>query len=254
MIFEVSTWNYLCEKGEKADLDRAISEIIGDGFGVELWLGWYPDAEAVGRGNWDHLREILRDAPFVSLHTKLGDFDPDALREEIDMCSFVGGRVLVVHSGTLGLSQDNPHNPAIGGISEYALSKGVTLALENGSPEILKCAISDVDVFSGEGGLGICVDVGHANMLRGSYESPVVEILDMFSERLVHLHLADNFGEKDDHLTPGDGTIDWESVASKLLAMGFDGSAAFEINSKSARENALRGREFLEGLIGQMDG
>ena len=135
-----------------------------------------------------------------------------------------------------------------------AADRGVTLALENGSPEILKCAISDVDVFYGERGLGISVDVGHANMLRGSYESPVVEILDMFSERLVHLHLADNFGEKDDHLTPGDGTIDWESVASKLLAMGFDGSAAFEINSKSARENALRGREFLEGLIGQMDG
>ncbi len=249
MLFEVSTWNYLCERREKADLDQSISEIISDGFGVELWLGWYPDMGAVSRKNWGHLRETLEGSPFVSLHTKLGSFEEDALREEIEMCKFVGGRVLVVHPGTLGLGPDSFHNPALNSVSEYALSKSVTLALENGSPEILKNAVSDVNVFSKDGGLGICVDVGHANLLHGTLQGPVIEILDMFSERLVHLHLADNFRQKDDHLTPGDGTIDWDGVVSKLLAIGFEGSAAFEINSENARENAARARKLLEELI-----
>jgi len=242
----VSTWNYQCELKEEADLDRAVREIMEDGFGVELWLGWLADPGIVERARWDHLKELVEGASAVSLHTRLGQYDEEAMKEEIAMCAHLGGRIVVVHSGTIGAEEGMTDFSHIRELARYAQQKGVIVALENGPLELLRRVTDEVDLLSLDGGLGICIDVGHANLRRYGYS--VERYLDEFRERLVHLHLADNFKEKDDHLTPGEGTIHWKSVASKLREFDFKGFGALEINSTQARSNAEKARKFLNSL------
>ena len=242
----MSTWNYLCERVEGANLGEAIREAVEDGFGVELWLGWSPDPAAFGRNRWDELGKLTSDAPYISLHTRTGRWDPDSLKEEMDLCSYLGGKVLVVHPSTLG-AEEGPSWKEVEKVARYAQDRGIFLALENGPMDVLKEVTERVEVFSGEGGLGICVDVGHAHMV-GMEGEPAVAFLREFRDRLVHLHLADNFGERDEHLVPGDGTIDWRAVAAELEGQGFSGYGALELNTEHARGSALRARELLRSL------
>ncbi|RKY66310.1 MAG: hypothetical protein DRP97_08220, partial [Candidatus Latescibacterota bacterium] len=68
MNLSVSTFNYDREKREKADIDQAIGEIIEDGFGVEILLGWSADPKLADTSRWDHLKELVEGAPMISLH------------------------------------------------------------------------------------------------------------------------------------------------------------------------------------------
>lgn len=248
MKLNVSTWNYLCESRDNADIDQAISEIVADGFGVEIWLGWSPEPEIVERPGWGRLKELSARAPGVSLHTRLSHYDPKAAQQEIDMCAYLGGHVVVVHQSTLGVDENTNNFAHILQLAQYAQDKGIYIALENGNFQILKRVVNEVDLFSPQGGLGICIDVGHANLCQAEFESPVEKFLQEFQPRLVHLHLADNFGENDDHLAPGEGTIDWRKTLSKLDQLHFQGRATLEINSRRARQKARQAKRFLQTI------
>ena len=250
MNLSVSTFNYERERKEEADIDQAITEIIEDGFGVEISLEWSADPELAEPSRWDHLKELLNGAPAISLHTRLNQYDEDALKGEIDMCAYLSGQIVVIHVDTIGVDESTTDFSHVRELARYAQGKGVTLALENGRLEFLRRAIDEVDMLSTDGGLGICIDVGHANLSKYGYS--VGRYLDEFSEKLVHLHLADNFGQKDDHLAPGEGTIDWKMVLSKLCELNFREFGAFEINTW--KMTALRLRELdLRGLALELE-
>jgi len=248
MELNVSTWNYLCERGDNANIDEAIGEIVADGFGVEIWLGWSPEPNIVERPAWKRLKELLDQAPAVSLHTRLDHYDPRAARQEIDMCAYLGGKVVVVHQSSLGLDENTNDFGHVCQLAQYAEDRGVHIALENGNFQILRRVVSQVDLFSPQGGLGVCIDVGHANLCQAEFESPIERFLDEFHWRLVHLHLADNFGKNDDHLAPGEGAIDWRKVVSKLEQLHFRAGATLEIRSSEARQKASEARRFLQTL------
>lgn len=56
--------------------------------------------------------------------------------------------------------------------------------------------------------IGVCLDIGHANYSG----TPVREWFDRLGDHIGYLHLSDNNGTFDDHLTLGEGTVDWEEV------------------------------------------
>lgn len=41
-------------------------------------------------------------------------------------------------------------------------------------------------------------------------------------------HLVDNAGDRDSHLAPGHGLVDWAQVAALLAEIGFTGTACIE--------------------------
>lgn len=90
----------------------------------------------------------------------------------------------------------------------FAKQRGVTIALENtpgelGSPESLHQFIKETHL----NGVKLCLDVGHAHL-----DSGVSGAFELMSERLVTTHIHDNHGEKDEHLLPYEGTIDWDAT------------------------------------------
>jgi len=90
----------------------------------------------------------------------------------------------------------------------------------------------------GQDNVGVCVDVGHANV--GKKFKPA-DVLRQFGSLVWALHLHDNNGGGDQHLPPGEGIIDWVDVVNALEEIKYLGSLNIEfipsMSSKFAGKN-----------------
>jgi sugar phosphate isomerase/epimerase len=89
----------------------------------------------------------------------------------------------------------------------FAKQRGVTIALRNtandlGSPLSLHQFVKETRLD-----VRICFDIGHAHI-----ESDAMAGFELLRERVVTTHIHDNHGEKDEHLLPYEGTIDWDAA------------------------------------------
>ena len=132
---------------------------------------------------------------------------------------------------------------SLGEIDRTAEDYGVEACMENTpnfiftryqTPEELLGAIDGT-------GLSLTLDVGHANTADQLKAFLCPEIL----EKVGNVHLHDNVGKGDEHLTPGDGAIDFPWVIGRLEEMGYKGNYILESNSY---ESSLKGKEFMIGL------
>ena len=113
---------------------------------------------------------------------------------------------------------------------ETAAHHGVTLLCENllwGAsipPKVQSELVSRVDSPY----FGWCFDTGHANRcgLRQT------ELLGLRNPPL-SLHVQDNQGQHDEHLLPGDGTIDWKEFLDTLHAVDYRGDLVLEAHHQS---------------------
>ena len=87
----------------------------------------------------------------------------------------------------------------------------MVLALENGfTADFLIQSAGELVEFVenyGHPAVGICYDSGHANISGG-----VIPVLETLAPHVVTMHLHDNNGREDQHLVPGEGTIDWRAL------------------------------------------
>jgi sugar phosphate isomerase/epimerase len=56
-----------------------------------------------------------------------------------------------------------------------------------------------------------------------------MEAIETCSGHILTTHLHDNRGSRDEHLIPGDGTIDWEGVLLAFQKVGYEGTWMFEL-------------------------
>ena len=73
--------------------------------------------------------------------------------------------------------------------------------------------------------VGVCLDMGHAHINQS-----VAEAIGTLGDRVLSVHVHDNHGTKDEHLWPGDGTIDWPAAAKALNALAAPPAAVLEIS------------------------
>jgi sugar phosphate isomerase/epimerase len=116
-------------------------------------------------------------------------------------------------------------------LSMFAKARGVTIALENttdelGSPSSLQHFIADTHLHD----LKLCFDSGHAHL-----EDGVTASFDAMRDRIVTTHIHDNHGEKDEHLLPFEGTLDWDSALAAFARMAPPLPMVFELK---AQQNA----------------
>jgi len=81
--------------------------------------------------------------------------------------------------------------------------------------------------------IGVCLDLGHAHITVG-----VPAAIATLGARIVQVHAHDNHGLKDEHLFPGDGTIDWPAAAAALNALAAPPAIVLELSSKLPGEPA----------------
>jgi len=73
--------------------------------------------------------------------------------------------------------------------------------------------------------VGICLDLGHAHVTVG-----IAAAIGTLGARIASVHVHDNHGQKDEHLWPGDGTIDWTPTAEALKKLATPPAIVLEIS------------------------
>lgn len=98
----------------------------------------------------------------------------------------------------------------------FAEERGVAIAVENLSARTDFTAIMLESLFARYPVeyVGWCFDSGHAHFV----DNQSLAFLEPFVERMIAVHLHDNFGARDDHLIPGDATIRWDEAAQMIAS------------------------------------
>jgi len=121
-------------------------------------------------------------------------------------------------------------------LAERAAAAGVRLAVENmprrGTPRPGGSVAEVLAMIDGLGAhVGVCVDAGHANA-NGLDAAAEIRAA---AGRVFAVHLQDNDGKgEDQHLLPGQGTIDWPATLAALERFAPDAAVNFEIGVQPA--------------------
>ena len=138
-------------------------------------------------------------------------------------------------------------------VAAFCCEQGIQLQLENMLPHLLFGPTGDLMFLLGSINtctVGACLDTGHARL-----SGDLGTVVHKLSGHLRMVHINDNLGDRDAHLIPGEGSIDWPWLLGELRRYRFEGGLIIEM---SARENesiadtlvrALRGRDYLTRLI-----
>jgi len=179
----------------------------------------------------------------------------DEVKRALEVAEHVPVRYLVQHLGTGRQSADPRKFDAafnsLEHLSVFAKSRGVTIALENtadelGSPASLHQFLQETHLHD----LKFCFDTGHAHLEGGV--APGFEIL---RGHAVFAHLHDNHGEKDEHLLPWEGGIDWNSALESLASSPAPLPVVLELKEQSPQQPAFdQIRQAFDKLETHLDG
>ncbi len=208
-------------------------EIISAGIGVEIFLSEF-NFEPYSCEAIEQLKEIGKNAPFLTCHTNLFRCDLDKLKAEIEMVAGFSGSILVIHPATFGFEKcDNPPSAyTLKNICKLASDSGVTLAFENSGRTGMAMMRRAIDYIGSDClsiGMGICIDTGHANRSMENDGFSAQDYLREFRDLVVEVHINDNWGKEDLHLPPGRGNIDWNAVIPELYALNKDAAICIEL-------------------------
>jgi sugar phosphate isomerase/epimerase len=138
----------------------------------------------------------------------------DELKRAIDVAEVLPFSRMVFHMGGSRETADPRKRDAAFSSLEHLILHakhiGVTICVENttsemGDPAYLRAFVDETRLT----GLRFNFDIGHANLSDGSEEERIEKSFSPLRDLVVGVHLHDNHGEKDEHLPPYDGTIDW---------------------------------------------
>src|SRR5579863_7853650 len=140
----------------------------------------------------------------------------DEIKRALEIAEQIPFRFLVQHLGTPNESFSEKKFEAamtyIEHLRAFAKPLGVRILLEN-IPNEISTPDRLVEMIRGAhfDDVGVCFDAGHAHMM-----SSVREGFEILRNHINSTHVHDNAKEKDSHLWPGDGTIDWKEAMELL--------------------------------------
>lgn len=169
----------------------------------------------------------------------------------IDLAVEFGAKFVTTHIGVIPADKSQPrYNVMLSALTEcglYALSKGVTLAIETG-PEKAKTLLAFLK--DTKGGVGVNLDPANFTMVT---QQDAVEAVEILKDYIVHTHVKDGkcldvnqnptevyhafaIGGVDalnactgfKELPVGKGDVDWENYLKALKKIGYNGFLTIE--------------------------
>jgi len=185
-----------------------------------------------------------------SLHAHLAYLDPacdltatgphqrthllDRYWRAIEAVQLMGGGILVTHDVAIPGSDDPLHTEKwhalllnLKEIAAYTEHQNVRLVVENLGQGYHREPARLVELVEAVGHtqVGLCIDTGHRNL-----SGDPIEALRTAGRHLFTVHIHDNHGQRDEHLLPGQGNIDWPEVLKTLQAINYPGVFMYELS------------------------
>jgi sugar phosphate isomerase/epimerase len=154
----------------------------------------------------------------------------DEIKRALEAAEHIPLRNLVVHLGerddTWSTRTVEFAITALEHLGAFARPLGVRLLVENLLSEATTPAHLALILEMGHlDSVGVCLDLGHAHITVGTLEA-----INTLGSRIASVHVHDNHGTKDEHLWPGDGTIDWLATSEALKALVNPPATVLEIS------------------------
>ncbi len=239
MEYGLSTYLYVDQRLSSHILDK----ILGAGFqNMELFAArqhldytdrnhvrdvaqWFRDhqvklhsvhAPLYGDADWGRSGGLAVSVAYLERRLRIDSMDE--IKRALDIADYLPFRYLIVHMGLpdeeYDLSKFDAVMTSLEHLKVSAKDRDVQLLLENvpnelGTPERLVEFLQYTRL-----NVKICFDTGHAHMTHGLHAA-----FETLRTYIASTHVHDNRREKDDHLMPFDGEIDW-TVAVRDLRRG----------------------------------
>jgi sugar phosphate isomerase/epimerase len=159
----------------------------------------------------------------------------DEIKRSLELSDHVKLSHLVLHLG-------NPHeayNPlafehAYAAIAQIRAFAGVKVLIENIPNEISTLErIEEFKAVSRLADIGTCYDTGHGHLQNAKPRF----------EQIAATHVHDNNGDKDEHLWPFEGSLDWHALVEKLVVANYSGALTFEVRGEDiSKGNDVKSR------------
>jgi sugar phosphate isomerase/epimerase len=182
----------------------------------------YADSE-MGRGGMPSVNVVH--------HEKSRRIDGmDEVKRALEAAEILPYQFLILHLGDRDSYWDErtlEHAlTAIEHLKAFGGPLGVKLLLENIQNEVTTAAHLAEIIRAGHfANVGVCFDIGHANLMEGVDPS-----LGTLLPLIGSTHLHDNRGDRDAHLWPGDGTVAWDAPIAALKSAPRSPAALLEIH------------------------
>lgn len=158
----------------------------------------------------------------------------DEVKRALDVAENIPFKYLVQHLG-YGRQMADPKKydaafSSLENLCVFAKARGVTILLENtpddlGAPTSLQQFVKETHLND----LRFCFDVGHAHM-DGALEAG----FEAMRDRIAAVHVHDNHGEKDEHLLPNEGTVDWDALLGAMASLPEEVAVVMELKEQAA--------------------
>ena len=185
------------------------------------------------------------DTNLASMNSMVKKASEKTVLESIMFAAKIEARLVVTHVGRL--SRDYQQEmvskalrnvvPCLRSMTSIAKDYGLTFTVENdhksddrhlvGLPEQLRFLIKEV-------GCQLTLDIGHANTF-----GDLKAFITTLAEHTASIHLHDNKGERDTHLSLGNGQITFPAVMADLRKLKYNEPFILEVHSSAGLRESL---------------
>jgi sugar phosphate isomerase/epimerase len=174
----------------------------------------------------------------------------DEIKRALEVAEQLPFRFLVQHIGTPNESfSDRKFDSALTSIEHlraFAKPLGVTVLVENIPNELSEpVKLMDMIRIGHFQDVGVCFDLGHAHIMN-----TVARDFDVLREHIRSTHVHDNIRDRDTHLWPGEGNIDWKEAIELLQSAPQSPALLMEIEGIEGQDVAGKMAESYQRLEG----
>ena len=166
----------------------------------------------------------FNDINIASLNESVREMSVIELIKIMNMASELDIKTVTIHPGLYSMVVSGLEDRSIMAakrslrtLDRMAQECGVRLCVENmpGFRFFLGQTAEQMSELLEGTNLPICLDIGHANTT-----GQLNEIIDTLGNRIMNVHIHDNDGKQDQHLTIGEGTVDFDDCLKRLSSYG----------------------------------
>ena len=187
------------------------------------------------------IHSAYTDLNIASFNKAIQKASINEIERSIDFAVDIDSDIVVIHPGIVSYTARNQVDLvySLGGDSlielrDYANDRGVNPCIEN-LPAIQGFMYQDINLLNEtltQLDMPMTLDIGHAHTAGFAPE-------EMYFDCVKHIHVHDNPGDDDTHLTLGEGSLAVNDFFDVFMSKGYDGIYMLELHSVDSIKKSL---------------